>query len=251
MDVTPSPDYSPDDPAPYDCQAWPIQTPGSLPTQVNSRRLFIPDAVDWKAIVNGALWALTQPEYYRENEIAGITPVEAARRAFDMFWDYADSEGWMIGTIVPYMTNKKPPYTLDCDGTTYNRVDYPELYAKLADAFIVDADTFIVPDLRQNVIVGAAGVSGFNPGEVGGEAEHTLSIAEMPAHAHTDAGHTHTEGIALPSATVEAIGVPFPSAVPGAGVTGAGFASIQPTGGDLPHNNMQPYVALNFAVYYR
>lgn len=254
LDAIPSPEYSEDDPPPYQCQAWPIQTPGSLPTQIRSRRLFIPDSVDWQALVNGALSALTDPDYYRENIIAGITPEEAARRGLEMFWDYVDSEGWMIGTITPYATENPPPYTLPCDGKIYNRVDYPLLYAAIDPFFRLTADTFIVPQLIGRVIVGSEIVPDeeiFRPGATGGEFQHALTVPELATHTHTDAGHTHTEGIALPSATVEVLGLPFPSAVPGAGITGVGVANIQPTGSGTPHNNMQPYMSLKYAIYYR
>lgn len=240
------------DKPPYErVNLWQLQTPVDTPETVASRRLFIPDNRSWKVAVNGILSLLSDANYWRENIIAGITPEQAASAANTMFEDYLHSEGWMIGTIVPYITTETPQYTLACNGATYNRVDYPELYARLGSPFVVDSDTFTVPDLRQKVVVGAAVASGYTVGAIGGESEHTLSELEIPSHSHIDAGHGHLYTNAIPSVTIDALGVPLPSAVPGVSTTATGFASIQPTGGGQAHNNMQPYVALNYAVYYK
>ena len=37
----------------------------------------------------------------------------------------------MLGQVVAYITASPPSNVLPCDGTVYNRVDYPELYAVL------------------------------------------------------------------------------------------------------------------------
>lgn len=68
-------------------------------------------------------------------------------------------------------------------------------------------------------------------GRVGGEENHELSISEMPAHTHlagTTTGTGITSGANLsPSNT----GTPTSS-----------------TGGDAPHNNMQPYIVVNYII---
>lgn len=50
------------------------------------------------------------------------------------------------------------------------------------------------PDLRDRFVIGAG--SSYMPGDIGGEAEHTLTASEMPAHTHTatvasNGAHTH------------------------------------------------------------
>jgi microcystin-dependent protein len=162
----------------------------------------------------------------------------------------------MIGTIFPLALATLPDGALECDGSTHLRTDYPMLYAALDSAFVIDADTFIVPDLRGQTIIGAGTGSGFSPravNDAGGEEAHTLITAEIPAHGHgvTDAGHVHTEGIALPSLSAAIVGVPIPSAVPSAGVTGVATTgiSIQSTGGGGAHENMQPFRVLRYAIW--
>lgn len=89
----------------------------------------------------------------------------------------------------------------------------------------------------------------FAAGSTGGESNHTLSVAEMPSHSHTDAGHTHGEQTAGGSGSATSITGTInlstsPSAVPLS--TQSGSASIQNTGGGGAHNNLQPYIVVYF-----
>jgi microcystin-dependent protein len=169
-------------------------------------------------------------------------------------------EAIVIGAILPYMSDDPPPHTLKCDGATYNRVNYPRLYAALSPVFQLTADTFFVPDLRSQFVMGAA-----NDGEIGnngGEAEHTLSVSEIPAHSHTntphthsDTGHIHSIGGAVTTLAFEPgeMLVLTPSPLPGAtslgyaGITASGV-TIDNTGGSEAHNNLPPYTKLNYCV---
>lgn len=51
------------------------------------------------------------------------------------------------------------------------------------------------PDLRDRFIVGAG--NNYGVGTTGGEATHTLSVAELPSHNHTFIGTSHTHGLNL------------------------------------------------------
>lgn len=96
----------------------------------------------------------------------------------------------MIGTIVTVAIKPSllPGHLLLCDGSNYNGEAYPELFALLDDAFI-DGDTFYVPDLTSRTVIGATGTFPVNAS--GGAFEHTLTIAEIPAHNHTALDHNH------------------------------------------------------------
>lgn len=162
--------------------------------------------------------------------------------------------GPQIGAIYPYITSTVPDNCLACDGTTYNRVDYPNLYASLDSTFIVDADTFRTPDLRGRTLIGTgtgSGLTARSVGDSGGEETHALTSAEMPSHSHTDLGHSHIESAAAPNATTIGPGVPEPTAIPSISSTASGSANLTSTGGDGAHNNMQPFLALNYCVVAR
>lgn len=230
--------------------AW--LTPDTIPTATICRRLIIPNELDIITAVNGAIDLLCQAKNW---ELFGaITPEEIATAMQDMFWQYAETDAaCMIGAIIPYATDTTPDGTLYCDGSTYQRTDYPALYNVLASIFIVDADSFVVPDLRGRVAIGDGTGSGLTPRTIGdslGQETHVLTIAELASHAHTTQPHTHAEGIATPSLAETPI-IPIPSAVPGVGVTGAATVTVDSTGSDTAHNNMQPSLALRYCIVAR
>jgi microcystin-dependent protein len=160
-------------------------------------------------------------------------------QAWTAGWRTIEKDMAQIGTIFPTAAAAIPDYALACDGSIYNRVDYPELYSVLDSAFIIDADSFHVPDLQGRVPIGAGsggGLSSYAIGDTGGEESHTLVSGEMPSH-------VHTEITASPSVGAAITGVPVPSAIPGVGFTGS-------AGGDGAHENRQPYLALAWYIVY-
>jgi len=63
----------------------------------------------------------------------------------------------LVGMILPnVLADVSGLNVLECDGSSYLRVDYPYLYAAIASAYIIDADNFRVPDLRDRVPLGAS-----------------------------------------------------------------------------------------------
>lgn len=83
-------------------------------------------------------------------------------------------------------------------------------------------------------------------GERGGETAHTLNISELPAHTHTPMGSANNASAAAPSGNVwatESNG----SYLPTSNIS-MNPASITNTGGSQPHQNMAPYLVLNFCI---
>lgn len=152
----------------------------------------------------------------------------------------------LVGLIMPVMTSSAPQGTLVCDGATYLRTDYPNLYAVLDSAFIIDADSFMVPDLRNAFVMGSSATN--VPGATGGSGETTLTVGQLPPHSHTTQPHSHTEITATPALITIGPGAPAPSAVPGAGITGPATVIVDPTGSGDPVNIVPPFVALMYVV---
>lgn len=218
-------------------------TPDTVPAAARCLSIAIPDSVEWLSLFKGALDSLTEPKAWKQ--IGAVTVEEAAAAAAAAYLTIGGDCN-MIGEVVLGAFFTAPDRYLACDGSSYARVDYPDLYAVLDAAFITDADNFVVPDLRSAFPMGAA-TSG-DMGSTGGEATHTLSSGEMPTHSHSDIGHTHAEGIAVPAVGAAIVGVPIPSAVPAIGATGIGFANIQNAGGGGSHNNLPPYQVLAYFI---
>lgn len=142
------------------------------------------------------------------------------------------------GFIYPLAGSVIPEGFLLCDGAEYKRTDFPELFAAIGTIYGNGdgSTTFNVPNLQTRVPVGAGGE--FALGATGGEAEHTLTVDEMPSHTHRAYARNW-------------------EAVMGAGTGLAGNYNneineegwgIQPTGGSQPHNNMQPYTVVNYII---
>lgn len=199
----------------------------------------IADAMWMVEHVANSMWALTiEDNWEKSGAVDVFDAVEAGGNVVRSFVS-------MVGAIFPVAWGEIPDNFLICDGGLYDREDYPALYAILDSAFIVDADSFLVPDLSGRVAVGES--ADFPIGDTGGEAEHTLDVSEMPSHAHTDIGHTHVDGNAIASIAQLPV-APVPSAIPGLGVTGSGSANLTNTGGDGAHNNLQPYLSIRYVI---
>jgi len=183
----------------------------------------------------------------------GVTTETEAAEAFSAMLASLQRSNLLIGSVVAYAGPiPTDPALLACDGTSYLRTDYPDLFAIIGTIWgSVDGTHFNVPDLRTRAMVGAgttATPTTWNVGDLIGEENHTLSTAETPAHTHTDTGHTHGESVAAPfTQLAPPVGV-FVSAIPAAGITGVGNAALTNTGGGGAHNNTQLSGVVNYAI---
>ncbi|ABF41455.1 phage Tail Collar [Candidatus Koribacter versatilis Ellin345] len=88
--------------------------------------------------------------------------------------------------------------------------------------------------------------SGFTLGQVGGEQNHTLIITEMPAHTH----NLQVNSVAADASS--AVGSFFGNAgasnYAATADTSMASGAIASAGGGQPHNNLSPYLVLNFVV---
>jgi len=143
----------------------------------------------------------------------------------------------MIGTILPFAGELSPGWLL-CDGAAVSRETYSLLFAEIGTTYGPGdgSTTFNLPDLRGRGIAGQdVGQAEFaDLGQSGGEKAHTLTTDEIPSH-------SHSEGTAMATLINGGIEAPAPAALPGWGTTGS-------TGGGLAHNNLQPYLVLQFGI---
>jgi microcystin-dependent protein len=158
--------------------------------------------------------------------------------------------------IVPF--NFAPKGWAFCDGQILPLSQNTALFALLGTTYGGDGkSTFALPDLQDSAAMHPGqgpGLSLRDLGEIGGEQYVTLLESEMPAHSHTMNATTSPSTTTLPAANTSlgrSVGGSFYKAntptVYGPLVQMAPQA-LPPAGGSLPHNNLQPYLTLNYII---
>ncbi|HEX8071759.1 MAG TPA: tail fiber protein [Pyrinomonadaceae bacterium] len=105
--------------------------------------------------------------------------------------------------------------------------------------------TFALPDLRGRTPIHFG--NGFTLGERAGEQAHTLTTSEMPTHTHFAMGNNAGATVSSPLGNFWSNGgdnIYAPS--PANNLMRPG--TIANVGGNQAHNNMTPYLVLNFMV---
>jgi microcystin-dependent protein len=172
-----------------------------------------------------------------------------------------------LAEIRIFPTNFAPLGWATCDGQLIPVSQNTSLFALLGTTYGGDGkSTFALPNLNRRApmhpnsfINNNTGLSGHDLGETGGSETVTLLQSEMPVHTHVP--QVSTNAADGNNATAKVIGAARYD--DGQGTTGQlstfsanvnnPLVQLAPTalavaGGDQPHNNMQPYLVLNFCI---
>lgn len=138
-----------------------------------------------------------------------------------------------------------------CDGQLLPINQNQALFALLGTIYGGDGRTnFALPELRGRSPLHRS--NDLAQGARGGETQHSLTVAELPSHSHTLSGSSDVANSNLPGAALPA-GKPrgginrYAAAGSGDVTLHTGSLSSAPGGGQ-PHENMQPYTAISFAI---
>ena len=130
-----------------------------------------------------------------------------------------------VGTIVLFYGTNLPPSWALCDGSIANGIQ--------------------TPDLRGRFVVGAG--NSYAPGDTGGEEEVKLTVDQLPEHSHAYAA---SQGVVHEGSDDSWVEVTTPDWAPEASTSGTfGPNGETPDGGfGQPHNNLPPYIALDYIM---
>jgi microcystin-dependent protein len=140
-----------------------------------------------------------------------------------------------------------------CDGQLMPISQNTALFSLLGTYYGGDGkSTFALPDLQGSAPMQTGQGQGLSErflGEMSGVETITLLVSEIPLHTHTMMGSIDPGDLTIPdpnrTLAVSVGGAAYAQTAP---TVLMAFQALPPAGGGLPHNNMQPYLTLNFCI---
>jgi microcystin-dependent protein len=156
-----------------------------------------------------------------------------------------------IGEIRMFGGNFPPAGWALCNGALMAISENDALFTLIGTTYGGDGQsTFGLPDLQGRVPIHQGTLSGttFTIGEVAGTESVTLTTQQIPSHTHPMLGS------ADPATTLNAQGnvlsgtataTPYFNITPATPLNGQ---AVTPVGGNQPHENMQPYIVIEYII---
>jgi microcystin-dependent protein len=152
-----------------------------------------------------------------------------------------------IGEIRMFGGNFAPVGWAFCNGALIPISENDALFNLIGTTYGGDGqETFALPNLQSRVPVHVG--PGFALGESGGTESVTLTVSQIPAHSHVPQCFAAAGNQNKPDGGVWASSSPatyYASAAPSVTMDPA---AIGPSGGSQPHDNMVPFLVINFIL---
>jgi microcystin-dependent protein len=158
-----------------------------------------------------------------------------------------------VAEIRIFAFNFAPKGWAFCDGQLLPISQNTALFSLLGTTYGGDGKSnFALPDMQGNAPMHPGqgpSLSLHDLGETGGSETVTLLQSEIPAHSHNVMANTAPADTNAPGPTfvlAQSTGTNAYSSQASNAILS--FNTLVPAGGDQPHNNMQPYLTLNFCI---
>jgi microcystin-dependent protein len=161
-----------------------------------------------------------------------------------------------VAEIRIFASNFAPKGWAFCNGQLMPISQNTALFSLLGTTYGGDGKSnFALPDMQGRAPMhpgSGPGLSLRDLGENGGSASVTLTTSEIPSHTHGLQASSSTATSSDPTGHLlasPAANPKFTSLYSGAsGSTSLSASALSTAGGGLPHNNLQPYLALSFII---
>jgi microcystin-dependent protein len=167
-----------------------------------------------------------------------------------------------IGIVKLFAGNFAPKGWALCHGQLLSISQNTALFSILGTTYGGDGQTtFALPNLQGRVAIGAGnGPTPYQPGQVGGTENVTLTSQQMPMHTHLQNASTQPATTATPDTTVvpgvpngltqteESVTVNGYIAANGTPMTPLAPTTIGSAGGSQPFSVLQPYLGMNYII---
>jgi len=156
-----------------------------------------------------------------------------------------------IGEIRMFGGNFAPAGWMFCDGQLLPISENDALFTLIGTTYGGDGqETFALPNLQSRVPMhagtGPDGIT-YDLGEQAGVEQVTLTVQQIPTHTHPILASNTTAGTQTPGGNVAAQGVGQIYSSADSPIL-LSPQSVAAAGGSQPHENLQPYLCINFII---
>ena len=152
-----------------------------------------------------------------------------------------------IGEVRIFAGNFAPVGWLLCQGQQVSISDYDVLFNLIGTTYGGDGvNTFALPNLASRIPYHQG--SGYALGQTGGVEQVTLTQQQLPSHTHTAWANGGGADQAAPGNNYWGAGTLTAYTKDQAPDVTMSPKSLTPAGGNQPHDNMPPYLCLNFII---